>query len=152
MAEPTDVGTPFALRTRRRYAASRERVFSAWITPEAVRRWFIPDVSDWSGPPEIDPRPGGRYRFCVKYLGVIFTIHGTYLEVRPPERLVFTWEWTDDPLLKEDGDSLVTIEFHDREGGTEVVLTHEKLPSEAARKEHAQGWEGCLDQIEALVA
>lgn len=148
MEEP---GVPFALRTRRTYAAPRDRVFGAWITPEAVRHWFIHDPSDWVGAPEIDARPGGHYRFTVKYLGVTFTIHGTYLEVRPPERLVFTWEWQDDPLLEEDGDSLVTVEFHEKGGATEVVLTHEKLPSEAARREHAQGWEGCLDKFEPLV-
>jgi uncharacterized protein YndB with AHSA1/START domain len=106
----------------------------------------------WTEPPELDARPGGHYRFTVAKEDKVWSIHGTYREVRAPERLVFTWQWENDPIRGDAGDSLVTIEFFDRGGRTEVVLTHEKLANEAIRKEHAAGWAGCLDAIGALLS
>ena len=79
-------------------------------------------------------------------------IHGIFREVKPPLRLVFTWLWENDPIHGESGDSLVTIEFHDRGGRTEVVLTHEQLPSAVSREEHASGWQRCLEDIARWVS
>lgn len=44
-------------------------------------------------------------------------------------------------------ETLVTVEFRDLGGRTEVVLTHEMLPSEKSRDEHHKGWNGCLDRL-----
>ena len=45
------------------------------------------------------------------------------------------------------GETLVTVEFHDLGAATEVVVTHELFPSEAARDQHQQGWSVCLDHL-----
>lgn len=145
--------TPIALRVARTFAAPRDKVFRAWIDPEAVKKWFAPTTNAyWKGAPELDPRPGGQYRFTVVHEGRLYSIHGTYREVKAPEKLVFTWRWENDPLRGDSGDTLVTVEFFDRGGETEVVLTHEKFPNEAARDEHAQGWPGCFDEMEKLLS
>ena len=78
-------------------------------------------------------------------------ISGEYRELQPGRKIVFTWR------LEEDEDwanhrSLVTVEFSDREGGTEVRVTHEKLPNEASRDDHKQGWESVLDRLEKFVS
>jgi uncharacterized protein YndB with AHSA1/START domain len=136
-----------ALRVTRTYASPREAVFRALTAPEAVKEWFVPKAARWVGEPEIDARPGGRYRFTVAQDTRRWTIHGTYREVKPPERLVFTWEWEDDPDRKDAGDTLVTIELRERGAGTEVVLTHERFPNVRARREHEAGWREVLETI-----
>jgi uncharacterized protein YndB with AHSA1/START domain len=73
---------------------------------------------------------------------------GTYREVRPPERLVCTWRWEAEP---EYGETLVTVEFLDRGGSTEVVLTHELFPTDEARRGHEQGWTSSLDRLARAV-
>lgn len=142
-----------AVHVSRTFAASREKVFGAWIDQAAVKQWFI-DAADgrWIEEPSLDPRPGGRYRLSGESGGKRWTIGGTYREVTPPERLVFTWEWKDYPEPGDDGDTLVTVEFFDRGGKTELVLTHEKFTSEASREDHAKGWAGCFDALERLLA
>ena len=70
--------------------------------------------------------------------------HGTYLEIVPPERLVFTWA--------SEGfatDSKVTIELFERGEWTELVLTHE-LPEDMIEP-HRQGWTNCLVHLEAFL-
>jgi uncharacterized protein YndB with AHSA1/START domain len=139
------------LRVERTFDASRERVFRAWIEPAAVKAWFGPPGATWPEPLELDARPGGGYRWTVAVGEKVYTIYGTYREVRPPEKLVFSWEWQNDPDRGESGDSLVTVEFHDRGGKTLVVLTQVGFPSEGSREDHQKGWEECLATIAKLV-
>jgi uncharacterized protein YndB with AHSA1/START domain len=143
---------PATLRVARTFPAPREKVFRAWIDPAAVRVWFAPPGASWTEPLLLDARPDGRYRWTVTVGTKVYTIYGTYREVKPPERLVFTWEWQNDPDRGESGESLITVEFFDRGGKTEVVLTQTGFPSEASRQDHAKGWEECLDAIGKLVS
>jgi hypothetical protein len=45
------------------------------------------------------------------------------------------------------GETLVTVEFHDRGGSTEVVVTHDLFPTLVARDLHERGWGGVLEQL-----
>lgn len=151
MATP-DFRTPPALRVARTFAAPREKVFRAWTDPQAVKHWFLGESEGhWTQEPDLDARTGGGYRFTGTSEGKPWCIHGTYLEVKAPERLVFTWEWEDYPAPGDSGDTLVTVKLFERGGQTEVVLTHEKFATEAARQDHATGWVGCLDAMAKVV-
>ena len=132
------------LHLKRTFAASREKVFRAWTDPEALKRWWGPE--GFSTPAaEIDLRVGGKYRIAMRSPhGDTYHLVGTYREVRPPEKLVYTWAWEAEP---EQGETLVTVEFLDRDDSTEVVLTHELFPSEKVRDEHGKGWTGSLDHL-----
>jgi uncharacterized protein YndB with AHSA1/START domain len=80
--------------------------------------------------------------------GEIFYLSGIHREVRPPERLVYTWRWAAKPEM---GETLVTVEFREAGGSTEVVLTHELFPTAMARDDHNRGWNGCLDRLAKLL-
>lgn len=141
--------TETTLHLTRIFKAPRERVFRAWTDPEELKKWWGPEGY---GTPiaTIDLRVGGSYRLGMRKLpdGDIFYLSGTYREVRPPERLVYTWRWEAKPEL---GETLVTVEFQDRGGSTEVILTHALFPDEKARQDHEKGWSSCLDRLtEAL--
>ena len=85
---------PAELIIVRRYAASVERVYNAWIDPDKLRSWFVPH--DMMNVPivEADARPGGRYRIRMENAeGEVFTVGGVYEELVPNERLVFSWKW-----------------------------------------------------------
>ncbi len=140
-----DAKAETTLQLTRTFAAPREKVFRAWTDPEEVKKWFHPPGYETPSA-EIDLRVGGKYRLGMRKLpdGEVFYLSGTYREVRRPERLVYTWQWEAEPEL---GATLVTVEFHDRGGSTEIVLTHELFPTEKARQEHEQGWSGGLDNL-----
>jgi uncharacterized protein YndB with AHSA1/START domain len=70
--------------------------------------------------------------------------------VNVPERLVMTWRWEeDDPA--EEYDSLVSLDFHELNGTTELVLTHEKLISLESRDHHEDGWTQVIDQLATVL-
>jgi uncharacterized protein YndB with AHSA1/START domain len=143
--------TTTALRVERDFDAPRERVFRAWIDPSAARVWFAPPGAVWTEPLLLEARPGGRFRFCVRVAGKVYTIHGTYRELRRPDRLVLTWEWEDDPDRGDSGSSLVTLQLHERGRKTELALTQAGFPSESSRQAHRARWEDCLSTIARLV-
>src|SRR5262245_47133548 len=126
------------LKVTRTIRASRQRVFRAWTEPELMMRWFVEGDANMTTC-EIDLREGGRYRLEGHVGDNRWSIWGSYLEVRPPERLVYTWTWKHDKGIgTADGDTTVTVEFHERGNETELVLTHERFASTAARDEHTQ--------------
>lgn len=138
------------LQVRRTIRASREEVFRAWTEPEHLEKWFHPDPSYATPVAEVDLRRGGRYRFVMETeSGDRHVVSGVFREIELPAKLAFTWGW-------EEGDgepeTLVTVELLERDGGTEVVLTHEGFAGAEERDDHRKGWEGCLEQLEAHLA
>jgi uncharacterized protein YndB with AHSA1/START domain len=142
----TDQGTP-ALVVRRQIPVPRERVFQAWLDSESLAQWMRPGDSTHATV-TVDPRVGGGFRIvmdggshgCVEHTG-------EYLSIEPPTRLSFTWisKHTDQRP------TVVTIEFHEREGGTELVLTHRGLPPREVVG-HRQGWTDIVRLLEAVVS
>ncbi len=143
--------SPTALRVTRIFAASRERVFRAWSEPDALRKWFR--VAEGYSTPiaEVDLRVGGRYRLGMLPPGAAApqVVGGVYHEIAPPERLVFTWRWEGSP--PDAPETLVTVEFFERGGHTEVVLTHEQFPDAPSRDLHTEGWQGCFNGLQAAI-
>ncbi len=140
---------PVTLRLARTFAAPPDKVFKAWTEPEALKRWSAPGAM--TAPlAEVDVRVGGRYRIHMQAPdGTLHRVTGIYREVDPPRRLVYTWAWEEKPA---EGETLVTVEFHDRGGRTEVVLIHERFPNEAVRDQHESGWTGCLAKLATVVS
>jgi uncharacterized protein YndB with AHSA1/START domain len=101
---------------------------------------------------ELDVRPGGRYAIEIKMPdGAVYLGQGVFREVKPPEKLVFTWTWKRMPEDKKEnpqtGESLVTVELFERGASTEMVFKHEKLSSRESYESHKKGWEGCFDKL-----
>ena len=139
-----------AIVLRRTYKAPRQRVFDAWTNPEIAAKFFGPgDVKAEIA--QMDARPGGAYRIVMHMAdGSTMPVFGTYREVRAPERIAFTWRWEEDNPADE-YDSLVTLDFNDVNGDTELVLTHEQLRTEESRGNHEHGWTAIVDQLASVV-
>jgi uncharacterized protein YndB with AHSA1/START domain len=146
-AKPT--GSEGTLRVRRIFNATRDAVFRAWTDPRALVQWWMPKDGFSVPSAHVDLRVGGRYRVAMRNpAGEVFHLSGTYREVAPPARLVYTWNWEDTTGM---GETLVTVEFRDLGATTEVVLTHE-LPDAEQRDRHGVGWGGCLDRLAVVLA
>ena len=137
------------LHVVRRFDAPRERVFRAFTDPEEIPLWFGEEGgATWVV--KTDLREGGGFVFRGTYRGTGWEVKGTYREVRVPERVVFTWKETmaGAPPSVE---SLVTVDFRDLGGKTEVALTHERDVDEKERRGHEEGWKGCFDRMEKVI-
>lgn len=143
-----------ALTIEHTFAAPRARVFEAWSNPEVLRRWWGAGPDWTSSAVEIDLRPGGRYRLSMTDpgAGADHVVGGEYVEVAPPERLVYTWTWETPGSPTGDLTTLVTVEFHEAPGDhTTVVLTHTGFTDGQQRDLHDQGWRACLANLAGRV-
>jgi hypothetical protein len=136
-----------SLEVKRFIKSQREFVFSAWTMPEQIKQWFGPATCKVLDV-QVDLRVGGTYRFHVfsEAMGEMW-VRGVYREISAPSKLVFTWQWEDDDDWKN-VESVVTVELLEKDGGTEVRITHEGLPSDEHAGRHEHGWTGCLDKLE----
>ena len=146
MASPQPIPES-TLRVTRTFPAKREEVFHAWTDPKALARWLHPSDEFVTRVPVLELRPGGRYRVEMQIGDSTHVVVGEYREIRAPERLVFTWRWEKSDMAAGFDDTVVTLEFHERGGSTELVLIHEKLASVEEREKHDHGWKGCLEQL-----
>jgi uncharacterized protein YndB with AHSA1/START domain len=140
-----------ALVLRRTYPVPRERVFAAWTNPEIAARFLGPGEIK-ATVAQMDVKVGGTFSIAMDSPeNGRFVARGTYLEVNAPKRLVMTWRWEeDDPA--EEYDSLLSLDFNERSGATELVLTHEKLASVESRARHEEGWTAIIDQLAIVLA
>jgi uncharacterized protein YndB with AHSA1/START domain len=100
---------------------------------------------------EIDLKVNGRYRIAMQpKLGALQYLSGTYVEVKPPERLVMTWSSQGSP--RHDGyESLLTLEFVAHgPTTTEVLLMHERIPDLYVRDFDA-GWIATLEHLDGYL-
>jgi uncharacterized protein YndB with AHSA1/START domain len=135
---------PF-LNLVRKYPVAPEKVWRAWTDPQAVKQWWGVTPADRVSIAELDVRVGGRFR--IVFGGAKGTDHeaaGTYREVIPNRKLVFTWAW---PRTSPERESQVTVLFNAVDGGTELDFLHEQFFDEKARDDHKRGWSGLFDKL-----
>ncbi len=129
----------------RRIKAAPARVFEAWTQPEVLALWWGPHHTRVTEA-EIDAREGARFRIVlVEDTGPRHEVSGTYAEIVPEQRLVFSWAWTNAPERV----SRVTVEFRPIPEGTEVTVTHDRFADEGTATRHRRGWTESLDRLTA---
>ena len=135
------------LTVRREIAAPPAELFDAWLDAEKMSQWMRPMDTERSKV-KLDARVGGEFEVIMYTPNGEVPHTGTYQEITRPRRFVFTWN---SPYAGSHG-SLVTVDFKPKGRGTEIVLTHERLPSEEMVKAHTGGWTSILERIAAVFA
>ena len=122
-------------------------VFEAWTKAELFRRWWVPKSFGLNLLScEMDVRVGGQYRLVFPHEDSTMEFFGTYLEVTPHSRLVWTNEEGDD------GETVTTVTFDETAGKT-LVVVHDLYPSKEAVDTGSTGaMPEALDQLDELLA
>ena len=146
---------PEPLVVSRTFPAPRALVFEAWSTADHLRRWFCPE--HFTVPhATVDFRPGGRCEVCMRAPdGQEFWSKGHYIEIAPPERLVFTTSvvgGNDEPRFT----ALTRVTFEDDAGSTRMTV-HQSYEifdqtALAAVEGALEGWRTTLDRLAQEVA
>ena len=122
-------------------------VFEAWTKPELFRRWWVPKSLGMSlRSCEMDVRVGGQYRLVFRHEDSTMEFFGTYLDVTPHSRLVWTNEEGDN------GKTVTTVTFEEKAGKT-LLVVHDLYPSKEALDSGSTGaMPEALDQLDELLA
>jgi uncharacterized protein YndB with AHSA1/START domain len=137
------------LRMERAFQAPVEAVFEAFTSEEVLRRWWRAG-HDWeTAAADVDLRVGGAVRVVMRdpHNDAEYGGGGVYTEIEPPTRLAFTWAWDDRPR-----ETLIEVDFSERDGITTVRFTHSRLWDEEALRDHEDGWGKLFDNLEHTLA
>jgi len=140
------------------FDAPIERVWQAWTDPKHIMLWWGP--KDFTAPTiQVDLREGGKYLYCMRGPdGKNYWSTGTFEEIVPMERLVFT-----DSFADEDGNIVsaayygmpeefplilkVTVELEELPGKTKMTLKHSGMPPSESKEMAGQGWNESFDKL-----
>jgi uncharacterized protein YndB with AHSA1/START domain len=136
------------VQLRRRVRASAEQVFDLWTKPDLMVRWMSPYPGAVDCKASSDLRPGGAFSLVMTSAESSREVSGTYVHIDRPRKLVFTWVGP----LTNNVNTLVTVELTPRGDETDLVLTHERLPTSAIVEGHTRGWGHILDHLADTVS
>lgn len=154
-SEPTPTKNPTGVERKselelvvtRTINAPARIVFEAWTKAELFRRWWVPKSFGLTMLScELDVRVGGQYRLVFPHGDSTMEFFGTYLEVTPYSRLV----WTN--AEGDDGKTVTTVTFDEHAGKT-LLVVHDRYPSKEALDSGSTGaLPEALDQLDELLA
>lgn len=136
---------PRGVRLTRRLPDDPQSVFRAFTDADALRQWWGPrdfriETIDFPA------RVGATYRVTLAAPdGSHWAHEGTFVEVEPPRRLVYTWSWTEGPM--SDAETLVELTFDAVPGGTLVTVVHSGFTRDVECDAHATGWTDTFERV-----
>jgi uncharacterized protein YndB with AHSA1/START domain len=140
---------PSTIRLHRVLAAKPEKVFRAFVEPDAIASW-LPPYGFVCTVHELDAKAGGKHKMSFRNFttGGGHSFGGEYVEFVPGERLVYTDKF-DDPNLP--GEMKVTVELKAVSIGTEMAIVQEGVPDLIPPEACYLGWQDSLDKLIRLV-
>jgi uncharacterized protein YndB with AHSA1/START domain len=140
---------PSTIRLHRVLKAAPERVYKAFLDPDAMAKW-LPPYGFTCKVHHIDAKVGGTHKmsFTNFTTGNSHSFGGRYLELTPNERIRYTDKF-DDPNLP--GEMQVTVTLKKVSCGTELNVTQEGVPDVIPAEMCYLGWQESLEQLAKLV-
>lgn len=139
--------TDISLTVSRKFNASPEVVFNAWLNPEMLRRFMLPGEGTSVTSAKTDPVEGGRFEIVMRAGDQDMPHKGTYTAISRHSQIAFTWET---PFSETPSD--VRLTFTPNGAGTELELYHTKFETEESRDNHKAGWGAILASLESVVS
>jgi uncharacterized protein YndB with AHSA1/START domain len=137
-----------ALRLTHRFAGPPALVWAVWTRPELIRSWFGSSHGFRAHDITADLRPGGRWSLRNVNGAVTEYVSGTYHEVEPTHRLVYSYHFEGTDFF-----STISVNLTPDGDGTQLHFLQTGFPDAQARIEHARGWPEAIRVMgEALLA
>lgn len=140
---------PSTIRLHRVIAAKPEKVYRAFLEPDAVASW-LPPYGFLCTVHELKPEVGGKHRMSFRNFttGNSHSFGGEYKDLVPGKRLVYTDRF-DDPNLP--GEMTVTVTLKEVSVGTEILIEQAGVPDVIPPEACYLGWQDSLRKLAALV-
>ncbi|MBI4432984.1 MAG: SRPBCC family protein [Candidatus Omnitrophica bacterium] len=137
------------VRLHRVLRAAPERVYRAFLDPDAMARW-LPPYGFIGKVHQLDARVGGSHKMSFTNFGTgqSHSFGGKYIELTPHERIRYTDQF-DDPNMP--GQMQVTVSLRKVLCGTELSVVQEGIPSAIPAELCYLGWQESLSQLAHLV-
>ena len=149
MTKKTEPASTSTIRLHRVLRAPPDRVYRAFLDPDAMAKWLPPNGFTCKVH-HMDAKVGGTYKMSFTNFTTrkSHSFGGTYLELKPHERIRYSAKF-DDPNLP--GEMVTTITLKKVSCGTEVTIVQEGIPSAIPAEACYLGWQESLTLLAKLV-
>ena len=135
--------TDLTINIKKIINAPIEKAFDAWLDPKMLSMFMTPMPGMPDSDVDTDAREGGKFTIIMHAGDDKLPHTGEYLEIKRPDKLVFTWE-----SHSSVDNSTVTLNFtRIDDNKTNIALTQVKFIDEKARYDHEGGWSNILDKL-----
>ncbi len=139
--------TDLIVNVEKTIEAPIEEVFDAWLNPKILAQFMMPMPGMPESDVENDAREGGGFSIIMHAGSDELPHTGEYLEIKRPDKLVFTWV----SHCSVDN-SIVTLNFKKIDNNkTNISLSHVKFIDEKTRSDHEGGWTGILNKLNDVI-
>ena len=137
----------FTLNMTRFIRAPREKVYDAFATEAGLAAWMGPRGMKVRAA-KADAQVGGAWRVEMHNRdGFTLVVGGHYKQLQRPSSIAYTWKWEGEQSPMPHLETLVEVRFDEKDGGTEMHMTHSGFPAAAAREGHSQGWVSTFNRL-----
>jgi uncharacterized protein YndB with AHSA1/START domain len=155
MNSNAEAGSHASVKLSRVFNTSVQHLFECFTQPELIARWWGPEGTSCPSA-QAQLEVGGKYRFVMQGAAgeEPNVVHGEYLVVEPPERLVFTWAWEDPAMEAAEAAEVTQVTLLFRPVGekqAEVALTHELFLTAERASAHRDGWGSSLECLACVL-
>ncbi|UKT62604.1 SRPBCC family protein [Pedobacter mucosus] len=136
------------LQAEKTFNKNVSELYQAWTDESALKEWWKPSGNKLKSL-TADLEKGGelKYDFESDNNGDLI-IEGTYEEVIPEEKLVYTWNWILDNVPVENGEYKLTVSFSAEGEGSKLSITQESLNENEGIHPNKSGWDTALNDLE----
>lgn len=133
---------------RRIFPCAKRQLFDAWSKPSLMMRWFFKGQQP-NAPSTVNSSftVGGHYEVIMHLESGDYRHYGVYQAINRYNHIAFSWN---SHLVQN---SAVILDFRELSANrTELILTHRLFPDDDVRSKHIEGWQGCMDNLELMLA
>lgn len=135
------------LRTEKTFEANVKNLYQAWISEDALKQWWKPGGRNLISV-EADVKEGGKIKYTFEQVNDSeLVVEGVYKEVKPEEKLVYTWNWNLQNAAVEDGQYTLSVDFGKSGDGSKITVHQDKDAKEEGIHPNKDGWEEALNRL-----
>ncbi len=146
--------TAQSIHVEKQFATDVANLYDAWINSDKLKQWWQPAGNKLVNI-ENDVREGGaiKYEFAGRDNQKTIVITGQYKEVKPAEKLVYSWDWqmTGSDNLSNNHFEL-TIEFSGEGNGSRIAVTQTNEDENESVQPREKGWEEELESLNKFLS
>jgi uncharacterized protein YndB with AHSA1/START domain len=142
-----DTRPPHSIRIMRHFVEPPVKLWQAWTDPQRVRLWFGSDPNGTVIQTQLDVQVGGKFEVTFANADrTTYTCYGTYREVEPNTKLIFSWSWKNTPDVEE----LVSVSLQADGSGTLMTFVHANIDPDTSHA-YETGWSTTFEKLEKVL-
>lgn len=137
------------LTLEHQFAVPVERLYQSWITTDDLKQWWKPSENKLVKVAQQVQNGGDiRYEFEGQNGHLSLIITGRYSEVKPNEKLVYSWNWDVSADGTSKSDHQLKIDFIADGENSKIMVEQDNFASEESVTPHREGWIKALDALD----